>query len=144
MKVNAAMASFYNASSASRLSSVNSVNASQKVNSAQGSAGTGSGSRDSASQYLSEHGGVVQTRVSPENAYQKTMLSDPRYGIERMASKLMTKLPDILKDMQNVSDYNENADSAASGSSKVIITKAGSQNTSNTAAASTAMMDFAL
>ncbi len=46
--------------------------------------------------------GVVQTRVSPDNSFQKNVISDPSIIYERMAAKLMDKLPRILDDMQRL------------------------------------------
>ena len=154
MKIESGMASFYNASS-SRLQSVNNVSQSSKVSQVSDANGVAANSSNSASQYLSSHGGVVQTRVSPENSYQKAMLSDPRANIEKMAGKLMSKLPNILKDMQNLTADNAANTASDNTSNKVVITEANAgagstqgssaQGTSGTnAAASGAMMDFSL
>lgn len=135
MRIDAGMASFYNASS-SRLQSVNNAGASAKVSGAQGSSQS-AGNGNSASQYVSkDHGGVVQTRVSAANSYQKAMLDNPRSIAEGMASKLMGKLPNILRDMQNIPDESSMSaiSSSASGSGasgKVVITDAGAMAGSN-------------
>lgn len=170
MRIDAGMASFYNASS-SRLQSANSVNAasaSARVSGSQGTADAAAQS-NSSSQYLSSHGGVIQTRVSPQNSYQKAMLDNPRSIAEGMASKLMGKLPNILRDMQNLTDNNSvsaAASDSGNSSGKVVITEAsagsamnngtgangagagsagsGASGSAAASAASGAMMDFAL
>ncbi len=59
----------------------------------------------SGSQYVAQdHGGVVQTRVSDANAFQKGQLDGNRERIEAMADKLFSKLPDIFNDMQKLPD----------------------------------------
>lgn len=162
MRIDAGMASFYNASSSARVQSAGNVNAASKVSSSQNTAGASSNG-NSASQYLSEHGGVIQTRVSSASSYQKAMLDNPRSIAENMASKLMGKLPNILRDMQNLSsDGSGSVSSAASAngnaSNKVVITEAnagagsngagsfaGSNGSSGAAAgAMSAMADFSL
>ncbi len=76
--------------------------------------------------------GVVQTRVSPENSFQKTMVNDPSYAYERMAAKLMDKLPRILDDMAKLpKDDSYDVVLAAkkadmkSGAEKVVISEDG-------------------
>lgn len=76
--------------------------------------------------------GVVQTRVSPENSFQKTMVNDPSYAYERMAAKLMDKLPRILDDMAKLpKDDSYDVVLAAkkadmkSGPEKVVISEDG-------------------
>ena len=81
---------------------------------------------------LSGNRGVIQTKVSPENSFQKAMVTDPGFAYERMAGKLLDKLPVILKDMQNLPETTDFAERVASAkeaaSSKVVISENGRVN----------------
>ncbi len=107
MKVNNAIPSFYNASAK--------INAeADKVRAAkiqQMSGSTSSGGSSSFGQrqtYISnEKRKLIQTKVSPENAYQKTMLSDHSFAMERVANKLMPHLEKMMRDMKALSDAGE-------------------------------------
>lgn len=75
--------------------------------------------------------GVVQTKVSPENSFQKAMVHDKTFAYERMAAKLMDKLPRILDDMQKLTaEDNRDVITAAKradankGPEKVVISEA--------------------
>ena len=77
-------------------------------------------SQGPASQYIPENGGgVIQTRVSPENSFQKARLDNPKSSFESMADKLMSKLPDILRDMRDVPAYA--GEDFSSGSARVVV-----------------------
>lgn len=91
--------SFYNASSR-----INNIGSAEEINrvSAGSQAPGQQQERNEASQYIAEHGGVIQTRVSPENAFQKAMLDSPRARIEDMADKLVDKMPRIMEDMRKL------------------------------------------
>ncbi len=71
-----------------------------------------------------DYTGPSQTQVAPESSYQKQMLSDPHFAMERMAGKLMDKLPQIFADMSKLvtpaSSENADAQAAVSASKKVI------------------------
>ncbi len=107
MKINSAIPSFYNASAR--------INAeADKVRAAkvqQMSSSTSSGGSDSSGQkqsYISDgKRKLIQTKVSPENAYQKTMLNDHSFAMERVANKLMPHLDAIIRDMKNLSAADE-------------------------------------
>ena len=75
--------------------------------------------RNTAADYISEHGGVIKTRVSPENAFNKVRLENPRAQVEDMADKLMSKLPDIMEDMRKLD--NENMTAGTGETKKVIV-----------------------
>ena len=99
MRIGAGVPSFYNASS--RINNIENTEQISRVS--QGSAASAKEQeRNGASQYIAEHGGVIQTKVSPENAYQKAMLETPRAKVEDMADKLMSKMPRILEDMKKL------------------------------------------
>ncbi len=99
MRIGAGVPSFYNASS--RINNIENTEQISRVS--QGSAALAKEQeRNGASQYIAEHGGVIQTKVSPENAYQKAMLETPRAKVEDMADKLMSKMPRILEDMKKL------------------------------------------
>jgi len=119
--INADNYSFYNSVSRTNVNQVNSASALQKASEAKEVQSQESKESTSSAIYQREdYSGPQYTQVSPENSYQKTMLSDTKFAMERMASKLMDKLPQILKDMnatQNVAP--ESAPNAAS--SKVVI-----------------------
>lgn len=119
--INADSYSFYNSVSRSNLNQVNSASALQKsaeIKEAQGQATEES--KNSAIYQRDDYTGPQYTQVSPENSYQKTMISDTKFAMERMASKLMDKLPQILKDMNNPQSSVENV-SANATPSKVVI-----------------------
>ena len=107
MKINSAIPSFYNASAR--------INAeADKVRAAkvqQMSSSTSSGGSDSSGQkqsYISdEKRKLIQTKVSPENAYQKTMLNDHSFAMERVANKLMPHLDALMRDMKDLSEAAE-------------------------------------
>ena len=85
--------SFYNASSRiNDISNADEINRVSQDNAAQAK----EQERNEASQYIAEHGGVIQTRVSPENSFQKAMLDSPRARIEDMADKLIDRMPRIM------------------------------------------------
>ena len=69
--------------------------------------------------YPADHGGIIQTRVSDANAFQKTQLDGSRERIEAMADKLFDKLPNILNDMQKLPE-NAGAEDQAS---RVAVTE---------------------
>lgn len=74
-----------------------------------------------------EQRGLQRTQVSPENSYQRTMLSDPGFAFDRMAGKLMDKLPQIFADMKAVPDMGTGAEVAAvqaqAPAAKVVISE---------------------
>ena len=75
----------------------------------------------SGSRYIAQdHGGVVQTRVSDANAFQKSQLDGSRERIEDMADKLFSKLPDIFSDMQKLPDAAAEDQAAAN---RVAVTE---------------------
>lgn len=107
MKINSAIPSFYNASA--RINAEADKVRAAKVQQMSGSAS--SGGSDSSSQkqsYISDgKRKLIQTKVSPENAYQKTMLNDHSFAMERVANKLMPHLDAIIRDMKNLSAADE-------------------------------------
>lgn len=114
MKINSSMPSFYNASS-----KINSMENRNNVLATQVSIHNEE-SNDSNQSYK----GVRQTKVASDNSYQKLMISDKRFAAERMASKLLDKLPVILDDMKNLSNVTYlNETSIPAESSKIVISE---------------------
>ncbi len=129
MRINNNVASFYNAASR-----VNTAEQNRKILATEEITNTTTQGKEELTQansnqeYARSSQGIVQTKVSPENSYQKQMVNDPRFAAERMASKLMDKLPMILEDMKNLPDnMNQNyavpdfSSSPASG--KIVISE---------------------
>ncbi len=102
MRVNSAIPSFYNAS-AKINAEADKVRAA-KIQQMSGSASSGgSGSSGQRQSYISdEKRKLIQTKVSPENAYQKTMLNDHSFAMERVANKLMPHLDALMRDMNDL------------------------------------------
>ncbi len=99
MKVGTGMSQYYDVS---RLSRTSDIDRTSRVGQKEAADSLQNNSRNG-SQYISQdHGGVIQTRVSDANAYQKNQIDTNRQTVEKMAEKLMSKLPDILKDMQSI------------------------------------------
>ena len=113
MRIGAGVPSFYNASSRiNEIGNAGEINRVSQDNAAQAK----QQERNEASQYIAEHGGVIQTRVSPENSFQKAMLDSPRARIEDMADKLIDRMPRILEDMKKLVP-----DEQAQAPSKVVV-----------------------
>ncbi|MCR5747285.1 MAG: hypothetical protein K6G03_06215 [Lachnospiraceae bacterium] len=114
IRIGSNLSSLYNST---YVSPTQDIDKASKVDQAQNIA---SGQQNSSgNQYIAQdHGGVVQTRVSDDNAFHKTQLEGSRERIEDMAGKLFKKLPDILKDMQNLPE--ESGEQAAS---RVAVTE---------------------
>ncbi len=104
MKISNTIPNFYNAA-AKINADADKVHA-KKVQQMAGSAS--SGNSDSSQQRQSyvedQNRRIIQTKVSPENSYQKTMLSDASFAMDRMAGKLMPSIERILRDMKDLSD----------------------------------------
>ncbi|GEM_PF-4092689 len=107
MKIDSAIPSFYNASA--RINAEAGKVRAAKVQ--QMSSSISSGGSDSSGQkqsYISdEKKKLIQTKVSPENAYQKTMLNDHAFAMERLASKLMPHLDELMRDMKELPESAE-------------------------------------
>ena len=106
------------------------VNRVEKVSPVQEVKGISSLTEQKAEEIDRESRGVLQTKVSPDNSFQKAMVSDASFAYERMAAKLMDKLPNILRDMKNlpetsdfsnVSDVVKQAEKITEASKKVVI-----------------------
>lgn len=93
-----------------------------------------------------DYAGPKRTELSPELSYNKNRIDDSQFNINRMADKLMSSLPNIMKDMQNVPDM-DNAlqlqDTLVGGQSKVVITEASNVDY-NGAQANPALQDISL
>ncbi|MBO4374987.1 MAG: hypothetical protein J5829_07755 [Lachnospiraceae bacterium] len=138
MRIGAGVPSFYNASS-----KINDIGNIDEINSISPNSAASSREQDrnEASQYIAEHGGVVQTKVSPENAYQKAMLDSPRARVEDMAEKLVSKMPRILEDMKRlVPDETE----AAASNEKVVINENNAAAVADKAKQNNELMNFSI
>lgn len=129
MRVNPTMQGYYNPDRINRDDNAR-VNRVERVNPVEESRGISSLTEQKADELMRGSRGVLQTKVSPDNSFQKAMVSDASFAYERMASKLMDKLPNILRDMKNlpetseinnVSDVVEKAGKIAEAPQKVII-----------------------
>ena len=107
MRIGSGIPGFYNA--ASRLNGLDATNNVSRVSDVSTPSRENEGRDRGNAGYIAEHGGVIQTRVSPENAYQKTKLDNPREAVEDMADKLMGKLPQILEDMKKLTVEEDQA-----------------------------------
>lgn len=112
------IASFYDASS--RINSINRISRVEVENPAKINESELS---QKASESSSDNHGVKQTLVSPDNSYQKQMLSDPDFAMKRMASKLVDKLPQIMEDISKLPAENTQVADAiqTKAPSKVVI-----------------------
>lgn len=117
--------SFYN--SASRINSANAEAAArvQEAKDPRESKVSEQQEQKSAAIYQREdYTGPAQTQVAPESSYQKQMLSDPHFAMERMAGKLMDKLPQIFADMSKlVSPASTGSADVQETAAKKIITE---------------------
>lgn len=70
-----------------------------------------------------DYKGPQKTEVSTDNLYQKQMISDPHFAMERLAGKLFDKLPQILGDMKNIPMDGSYADPVQAAPSKIVISE---------------------
>ncbi|MBQ9549912.1 MAG: hypothetical protein IJU87_03780 [Lachnospiraceae bacterium] len=129
MRINSSVPSFYDAGRVSDPNRNLRVNPVEKVNPVEEAKGISSLTRQHEIEELQkENRGVVQTRVSPENSFQKAMVTDNSFAFERMAGKLLDKLPTILRDMQNLpaeGAFEEQLAEKSAAPAKVVITEDG-------------------
>ena len=137
MRIGSGIPGFYNA--ASKINSLDASNSISRVSDSNSAAGERK-QQESASGYIADHGGVIKTRVSPENAYQKAKLDNPRETVEAMADKLMGKLPQILNDMRNLTEENEQA----AESRKIVVNERNAQAVAQKAIENQDLMNFSL
>lgn len=107
MKINSSMSSsmsgYYNSGSVDRLNADRQVNRIDRIDPVEEAKRVDALIAKERDEALSKaNKGVVQTRVSPDNAFQKAMVTDPSFAYERLAGKLLDKLPNILQDMKNL------------------------------------------
>ena len=138
MRIGSGIPGFYNA--ASRLNGLDATNNVSRVSDVS-TASREDGSREHGSSgYIAERGGVIQTRVSPENAYQKTKLDNPREVVEDMADKLMGKLPQILDDMKRLTVEEDQA----AQSRRVVVNERNAAAVAQNNAQEQNLMNFSL
>ncbi len=138
MRIGSGIPGFYNA--ASKLNNLDAVNSISRVSDPAAASGERQQNSESAG-YIAEHGGVIKTRISPENAYQKAKLETPRQIVEDMADKLMGKLPDILRDMKNLTEE----ETQATENRRVVVNERNAAAVAQkTAEDQTQMMNFSL
>lgn len=137
MRIGAGVPSFYNASS--RINSIGNADEINRVSQGNTEAAKEQ-ERNEASQYIAEHGGVIQTKVSPESAYQKAMLETPRARVEDMADKLVSKMPRILEDMRKL--VPDETDAAAN--EKVVVNENNAAAVAEKTRQNNEMMNFSI
>ena len=98
MRINPTVQGYFNPDRIDRNDSAR-VNRVEKVSPVQEVKGISSLTEQKAEELDRGSRGVLQTKVSPDNSFQKAMVSDASFAYERMAAKLMDKLPSILRDM---------------------------------------------
>ena len=129
MRINSSVPGYYDAGRVNESERNLRVNRVEKVNPVEEAKGISSLTKQRETGELSgENRGVVQTRVSPENSFQKAMVTDSSFAFERMAGKLLDKLPNILRDIKNLpeeSAFAEQLTEKAAPSAKVVISEDG-------------------
>ncbi len=110
IRIGSNMTSFYNAS---RINPAQDIDRASRVEKKNDVALDLQDGRSNGQYVAKDHGGVIQTRVSDANAFQKTQLDSSRERIEEMANKLFDKLPNILNDMQKLPENTGAEDQAA-------------------------------
>ena len=116
IRIGSNMSSYYNAS---RINPAQDIDRASRVEQ-KDNVSLGRQEVPGGSQYVAQdHGGIIQTRVSDANAFQKTQLDGSRERIEAMADKLFDKLPNILNDMRKLPE-NAGAEDQAS---RVAVTE---------------------
>ncbi|MCR5625770.1 MAG: hypothetical protein K6F99_00490 [Lachnospiraceae bacterium] len=104
------MANFYNASSRVNFqnSRVQAPAKADEIKQAEKSSevnGTVTGNTPAAQESTLEH--TRETRVSAEASYQKSMITDRSFAMERLASKLMDRLPRIMADIAKLDNVKQ-------------------------------------
>ena len=129
MRIDASLPSFYNAGSVEELNRNRQVNPVERVRPVEEAKGISSlTEQQKAGAFSDENRGIIRTRVSPENSFQKAMVTDPSFAFERMAGKLMDKLPNILMDIKNLPEdtgFAEELTTKQEAPYKVIISEDG-------------------
>ena len=95
MKISSSMPSFYNAGRVNGNDENLRVNRIEKVNPVEEAKGISSLTEQRRTEFDNGSRGVVNTKVSPENSFQKAMVTDASFAYERMAGKLLDKLPRV-------------------------------------------------
>ncbi len=131
MRINSSMTSFYDAGRVNSAGHSGKTERVEKIRPVEETKGISSLTEQlKAEERSRENLGVVQTKVSPDNAFQKAMVTDRSFAFDRMAGKLMDKLPDILKDMARLPEENAFAGileekQTAAAPKKVVISEDG-------------------
>lgn len=122
MKIEGSIPSFYSATSRISSEQASKTIAADEI-AKQNSADASESSLNSGLDYGRSNTGVKQTVVSPENSYQKTMMNDPSFAMDRLAGKLMDKLPQIMEDMRKLPSQEEKPKEMDYGFAKVTVGK---------------------
>lgn len=136
MKIGSGIQSFYN--STSKVNDLSQVSGASRVSDQASGLSERNSQDNGGSGYIAEHGGVIRTKVSPENAFQKVRLENPRQRVEDMADKLMSKLPDIMKDMKRLTEDD------AAERQKVVINENNAAAARKAATGEAQLADFTL
>ena len=102
MKIGNTISGYYNPDRIDPSGQAQRVERTEKINGIEGSRNVISQPAKENPYSGRENRALVRTQVSPENSFQKAMVNDPSFAIERMAAKLFDKLPKILEDMRNL------------------------------------------
>lgn len=137
MRIGSGIPGFYNA--ASRLNGIDAARNISRVSDLN-TASQENREENKSQDYLSQHGGIIKTRVSPENAYQKAKLDNPREVVEDMADKLIDKLPQIMEDMKKLTVQEE----AAAENRKVVVNERNAAAVAEKAVSDQGLMNFSL
>ncbi len=138
MRIGSGIPGFYNA--ASRLNGIDAANNVSRVSDINSASQENNGEGRQDAGYIAQHGGIIKTRVSPENAYQKAKLDNPREIVEDMADKLMSKLPQIMDDMKRLTADDEKAVE----NQKVVVNERNAAAVAEKAAGNQELMNFSL
>ncbi len=102
MRISSSMSGYYNLGQINHNEDIARVNRVERVKPVENLKGISSLTEQKAEEQLYGSRGVKQTLVSPENSFQKAMATDASFAYERMAGKLLDKLPNILNDIKNL------------------------------------------
>ena len=123
MRITSSMPSFYNAGRVNGNDENLRVNRIEKVNPVEEAKGISSLTEQRRNDSDNGSRGVVNTKVFPENSFQKAMVTDASFAYERMAGKLLDKLPNILRDIEKLPAMEEKGFDVAAAAEKIYASE---------------------
>ena len=123
MKIEGSIPSFYSATSRISTDQTSKTLAAEEVSKKNSSVETSESAVNSGAGYERPNSGLQQTVVSPDNSYQKTMITDTSFAMDRLAGKLMDKLPKIMEDIRKLPAEAEKPKEKDYGFAKVTVGK---------------------